>query len=157
MTKQEYADYEARVAHYLDGLEFVSTGACPGCDECGLGERICDTCEGLGSVKCVDCGLDCPGAECPLLKSHPCPKCKGTCNYTPELNDSEVEDADEPHFSWSSCEVCGSHLGGDRHPWHARTKDGSLIHGTCCSDCLYYLNYGTLDDTTMLSVEESTT
>jgi hypothetical protein len=129
MTKQEYADYEARVAHYLDGLEFVSTGACSQCKDCG--ERLCETCEG-----------------------EDCPNCDGS-GYR-DFTDAERDCADEPHFSWSSCEVCGSHLGGDRHPWHARAKDGKLVHGTCCSDCLYYLNYGMLDDATMLDMEEST-
>lgn len=34
MTKDEYADYEARVARELDGLSHVSVGPCPGCPAC---------------------------------------------------------------------------------------------------------------------------
>jgi len=30
--------YEKAVAFHLHGLKFVSTGPCPGCDECGLAE-----------------------------------------------------------------------------------------------------------------------
>lgn len=118
MTTQQYADYEARVAHYLDGLEFVSTGACPGCQECGLGHV-----SGIHDEA--------------------------------EMSQRDYDLANEPHFSWSPCEICDSPLGGDRHPWHARTKDGKLVHGTCCSDCMYYLNFGKLDDTTMMEMEEA--
>ena len=91
--------YETRVARYLEGLTWVSTGASPGCAECGLED--CDEMEG-------------DAYEC----------------------------AGEPSFSWSPCEVCDSTLGGDRHPWHAMS-DGQLVHGTCCTNCLMYLNgYG---------------
>jgi hypothetical protein len=32
------SDFAERVEHYLKGIEHVSTGPCPGCDECGLGD-----------------------------------------------------------------------------------------------------------------------
>lgn len=38
MNREEYAEYEATVARYLRGLEAVSTGACAGCEECGIPE-----------------------------------------------------------------------------------------------------------------------
>jgi len=109
MTKSEYADYEARVARGVEGLTFISTGACPGCEDCGL------------------------------------PK---------EPSEHERACAEEPHFSWRACDCCGSALGGDRHPAHGWRGD-SLEHLSVCTDCLYYLNYGRLDDTTMLEVEAS--
>lgn len=104
MTKSEYAEYQAAVERNLKGLEFVSTGACPGCEDCGLEK---------------------------------------------EATGYEIETATEPSFSWSSCDACGSTLGGDRHPAHGRMSDGTLLHLNVCTDCLYYLNYGQLDDTTM--------
>jgi hypothetical protein len=81
MTKTEYQEYEEAVKQGLAGLEFVSTGACPGCDECELGE---------------------------------------------ECTDRERELADEPHFSWRSCDVCNSSLGGDRHAAHGQLN-GELV------------------------------
>ena len=36
MIEPEFKEYEARVNHFLDGLTYVSTGACPSCIECGL-------------------------------------------------------------------------------------------------------------------------
>lgn len=109
MTKQEYQQYQEAIERNLKGIEHVSTGACPGCDDCGLTE---------------DC------------------------------NEHERELADEPSFSWSPCECCGSPLGGDRHKAHGiiqGTKE--LKHFEVCSDCLYFLNYGQLDDMSMMEME----
>jgi hypothetical protein len=112
MTKQEYTEYQERVAHYLTGLEGVSTGPCPGCSECDL--------------------------------------------------PADAEDyASEPFFSWTPCEICNRTEGGNREPWHAVNPEGhapgegEILHGTCCEDCVYYLNYGRLDDTTMQAVEDA--
>ncbi len=104
MTKQEYLDYCERVKTYLRGCEMVSTGACPGCEECGVPE--------------------------------------------------DAEDyATEPFFSWRPCEICKTHFGGNREPWHC-VIDGAIVHGSCCEDCAYFLNYGRLDDMTMLEIEK---
>ena len=101
MTKQEYADYQERVARYLGTLEHVSTGPCPGCPECGDDQ--------LG----------------------------------------------EPWFTWSACEICGG-LPGNRVYWHGIDPDSkAVLHGSCCEDCQYYLEYGRLDDTTMASIESA--
>jgi len=108
MNAKQYKAYQQAVEHNLRGLSFISTGACPGCDECGLSD---------------------------------------------EPTEDEVELAGEPHFSWSACECCGSRLGGDREPAHARDKNNTLIHFSVCVDCLYYLNYGRLDDSSMLEIE----
>jgi hypothetical protein len=35
------------------------------------------------------------------------------------LFDPETEEPQEPHFSWSPCQGCGSGLGGDRYPHEA--------------------------------------
>lgn len=111
MTKSEYARYQAAAERNLEGLEFVSTGACPGCDECGL-------------------------SESPTEHERGC--------------------ADEGGFSWSSCEACGSTLGGSRYPAHGRDKNGDLLHFEVCEDCLMYLNYGQLDDMSMMEMERET-
>ncbi len=104
MTKQEYTEYEEHVRDYLKGVEHVSTGPCPGCEQCGIPE------------------------------------------------DAE-EYSEEPWFSWSPCEICGTGPGGNREFWHG-IIDGKIVHGSCCEDCVYYLNYGRLDDTTMDEIED---
>lgn len=70
----------------------------------------------------------------------PCPGCE-TCGL-PE--DAEEYDC-EPGFSWSACEVCGSSLGGDRHPFHG-ILDGKLLHLEGCTDCALYIANGQLPD-----------
>jgi len=97
------SDFTEAVEHYLDGLEAVSSGPCPGCAECAV-----------------------EGAE--------------------EETEEWYGLAGEPYFSWSPCECCGSHLGGDRHPAHGLIKggklDGKLVHMDVCTDCLFYLANG---------------
>lgn len=134
-------EFQARVAHNLKGLEFVSTGACPGCAECGLAARDCPECDGTGRQE--------SGADCL--------KCKGEGKL--ECSEHDRELAGEASFSWSECECCGSSLGGDRHPAHGWLKrEGQprlLLHFSVCSDCLFFLNYGQLDDMSMMAIEAS--
>lgn len=62
----------------------------------------------------------------------------------------------EPSFSWRSCECCGSHLGGNRYHatgWNPETKEAYCYE--VCADCIYYDEYGQLDDMTMLEIESS--
>lgn len=67
-----------------------------------------------------------------------CPECEGQ--------------GSDPWFSWRPCEICGQEA-GNREPWHA-LSDGELVHGSCCEDCIYYLAFGQLDDTTMMQIEK---
>lgn len=110
MNATQFETYKQAVEHNLKGLSFVSTGACPGCDECGLSD---------------------------------------------EPTEQERELAEEPSFSWSACEACGSSLGGNRHPAHGIMEDGAILHLSICMDCLYFLNYGQLDDASMQEIEDS--
>lgn len=107
MNKAEYADYVAAVKRNSKSLEYLSSGSCPGCKDCGL-----------------------------------------------EDADPEAERCNEPHFSWSPCDLCRRAEGGDReyaHGFHKFTK--SWVHLTICADCVYFLAYGRLDDQTMVEVE----
>jgi hypothetical protein len=61
----------------------------------------------------------------------------------------------EPWFSWSPCRCCQSSLGGMREYLYARDAENKLVQFTICEDCVYYVNYGRLDDTTMLDIERS--
>ena len=61
----------------------------------------------------------------------------------------------EPSFSWSSCDCCGSDFGGDRYDcngYNPTTKE--IQEYTVCSDCVYYAEYGQLDDMTMMDMED---
>lgn len=110
-TKSDYEEYRNRIDKELDGVEAVSSGACPGCEECDLSE--------------ID-----------------------------DMNCEEYELAGEPHFSWRECELCNRPLGGDRYPAHG-IIDGEIVHFDVCTDCYYYIEYGRLDDMTMLDIEDS--
>jgi len=61
----------------------------------------------------------------------------------------------EPYFSSAGCSCCGSYLGGNRTlcaGWNEAEKqaqDGYEV----CDDCVYYAEYGRLDDMTMLDMD----
>jgi len=66
----------------------------------------------------------------------------------------EEEVGFEPYFSWRACECCGSRLGGDRYHasgWNPKTKQAYCYE--VCQDCLYYAEYGQLDDQTLLDID----
>ena len=61
----------------------------------------------------------------------------------------------EPYFSWSPCSVCNRSEGGDRYDcdgFNAQT-DEVEEHDCVCQDCVYYAEYGRLDDTTMDEID----
>ena len=91
-----------------------------------------------GHIRCPDCQED-------FSDDGPCPDCG-----------KSVEDfPDEPFFSWRPCECCGRPLDGDRY--HAtgynRTED-AIQEYDVCTDCIYYAEYGQLDDTTMEEIKK---
>lgn len=61
----------------------------------------------------------------------------------------------EPYFSWSPCPCCGSSLGGNRELYTFAVIHGGTVSAAICTDCVYYLTYGRLDDSTMLEVERN--
>lgn len=83
--------------------------------------------------------------------------CDG-CGLGDDPTQWAVDAASEGSFSWSSCDGCGSGLGGQRYPAHAcmRDADGNeeTVHLDLCTDCLYFLEYGRLDDEQMLDIEK---
>jgi hypothetical protein len=73
-----------------------------------------------------------------------CPGCD-ECGLSENCDPYEYEAAEEEHFSWHSCDCCGSHLGGSRSPAHGfMGLDGKevLVHLDVCTDCLVYLANG---------------
>lgn len=50
---------------------------------------------------------------------------------------------EEPHFSWCSCDICGSRLGGNRYRWHALDHNDEILHFEyACTDCVMFLANG---------------
>jgi len=95
-----------------------------------------------GCITCPDCGFnflqegisDLP-IEC-------------GCGNTKEMLDA-------PSFSWKPCDCCNSHLGGDRyHATGYNPSTDEIQEYEVCPDCLYYAEYGQLDDTTMMDMED---
>ena len=85
------------------------------------------------------------------ISTRPCPGCEQCQKLYGFATLESLEEAwetgkigGEPHFSWSACDICGSHFGGDREEWHAINKEtGELIHGdNACVDCVVYLANG---------------
>jgi hypothetical protein len=73
-----------------------------------------------------------------------------------EIDDFSCDQDCEPHFSWRPCDCCGRHLGGNRHhvtAWHAPTK--AILEYEVCDDCVYFVAYARLDDTSMLDIDRS--
>ena len=59
----------------------------------------------------------------------------------------------DPFFSWIPCECCMRRLGGDRyHVSGFNPTDNEVYCYSVCIDCLYFAEYGQLDDTTMMEV-----
>ena len=97
------------------------------------------------------------------ISSGLCAGC-GTCADAYDFDDEEAFSeaisngnvCDEPSFSWSRCEVCGRPEGGDRYAVHAVGSGDTILHFDACVDCVYFIEYDKLDDTTMAEVEELT-
>lgn len=72
----------------------------------------------------------------------------------PENGQEDNQDG-EPWFSWKPCQMCQCALGGLREYLFARDTANEICQFTICEDCVYYVNYGRLDDQTMARVEEA--
>lgn len=61
----------------------------------------------------------------------------------------------EGFFSWRPCECCQRSEGGERfqcNGYNPETKE--ILEYDVCIDCVYYAEYGQLDDTTMMDMKE---
>jgi hypothetical protein len=83
--------------------------------------------------------------------------CCTDCQDQYDLSESDNWDEviDEGGFSSASCDCCGRSLGGDRYILHAFDSDDNLYHLEACVDCVYFLEYGRLDDMTMLDISNN--
>lgn len=137
MNAKQFTD---SIAHNLRGVHFFSVGSCPGCAECGLEETECNACDGTGTTL----------EGVPEVETT-CERCRGTGKITPTERDREG--AEEGGFSWSACDSCESHLGGNRYPAHgiiaesmeaAQKPESTITHFDICADCLCYHANGDL-------------
>lgn len=73
-------------------------------------------------------------------------------------NISLVSDKDgnyKGYFTWNLCPVCGNNLGHTGYNCNGYSdKYGIMEFDNVCEDCIYYAEYGKLDDMTMLEMEE---
>ena len=101
-------------------------------------EQYIETVEkSLSEYQYLSTGL-CPG----------CAECAET--YGQGLDAEEFEEAistgqvfEEPWFSWNSCEICDTRLGGDRVSGHCVDADGEICHiDGICIDCACYIANG---------------
>ena len=74
-------------------------------------------------------------------------------------NLSQITDDDgycEPYFSSINCECCNRSLGGDRYNCDSYNhKHNKVYKYSVCIDCVYYAEYGCLDDMTMDGIESN--
>jgi hypothetical protein len=82
-----------------------------------------------------------------------CPDCDQpfVCSACPRCGKDGGEFPVEPYFSWSPCIVCDCLEGGDRYDgngWSERDQCIKEYEGVC-GDCVFYAEYGRLDDAMM--------
>jgi len=68
----------------------------------------------------------------------------------------EIINDDEGYFSRHSCDCCRTRLGGQRYHasgWNPKHK--TVFCYEVCRNCLYYAEYGRLDDQAMLELEQA--
>jgi hypothetical protein len=136
--------YTDSVERGLEGLSAVSTGTCPGCETCR---------ESFGDYK-VEFDWDDAGREryrVPAYEEFGGKKIWMRNEETAEFFArrlfaeawSNGDVWNEPSFSHSGCDICGSEVGGDNEVWHAVGEDGEILHFTdACCDCVMYLANG---------------
>jgi hypothetical protein len=123
--------YVERVEANIGSMKGVSTGVCPGCEQCrdDYGRRA--LCNG---------GEDCTSDLCNGKYHSP----------TMEEFDEQVSSGraiDEGSFSWRGCDICGSRLGGTVECWHWIDDNNEIQHeSNACTDCVMYLANGDLPD-----------
>lgn len=60
----------------------------------------------------------------------------------------------EPFFTWRACECCGGEAGNREHATGYNREADTIQEYDVCEDCIYYAEYGQLDDTSMMDIED---
>lgn len=67
---------------------------------------------------------------------------------------SNAEGNIEEFFSWRPCDCCQRRLGGNRMECSGYVPQSQeVVRFNLCTDCVYYLEYGKLDDQTMMDLK----
>lgn len=101
------------------------------------------------------------------LSSHryTCESCHHKLNFDGPLPACGTEDCkafgepiyDQPFFGSAQCDCCKTGLAGDRLDASGYNRAAQKVYEyTVCFDCIYFCEYGKLDDTTMLDMEDDT-
>jgi hypothetical protein len=129
--------YVDRVAHNLRGLEAVSTGVCPGCDECRQVERDYVPREDDESDVETWSFNARPGE---VFADEDAAIAAARLAFDDDWHGADFSSS--AGFSRGECGICGSRLGGDREVWHG-IADGRILHfDDACCDCVAYLANG---------------
>ena len=131
------SEFNEAVERGLRGLTAVSTGTCPGCDECRGAH-------GLYGIEEDEDGFFVPDRPGKVVYF---PTEDEATREAMALFDEDCSSGccdDEGSFSHGSCGICGSHLGGTRFYWHGLDDlTGTLYHfNDACTDCVMYLANG---------------
>jgi len=132
--------YAERVARSLKGLQAVSTGTCPGCEECravltGDDYYVFETdAEGTERWDYDASGnaMGWPTEEAAETAAREAWRLEDSGNYP-----------DEGSFSRNGCGICNSSLGGTLYLWHWIDAKGVIQHAEdACTDCVVFLANG---------------
>jgi hypothetical protein len=87
---------------------------------------------------------ECPNCKVPFDDHDDCPKCR-----------QHIDSFTEPYYSNSSCDCCGAEAGDreDATGYNPTTKQ--VQRYSICTDCVYYAEYGRLDDKTMEGLDDA--
>lgn len=121
MNKQDYRDYQKRVASFFEHEHLANLSS---------GRITCERCK--TKLNNEEDFSFCPNNEC---------------------LDFKRRIIDEPFFSWGRCDCCKTKLGGNRvdaSGYDILNKEAREF--VVCEDCIYYAEYGCLDDATMLAI-----
>jgi hypothetical protein len=123
MTQQECASFERAVAEFFRREGLDSLS--------------------IGRLTCPSCGADGDRWRDSWFRTGACPVCG-----------ARREEWEGSRFSWWPCDVCGSRLGGNRSTCIGHNPTTHAVQGEfeVCDDCLYYVEYGRLDDQTVAAM-----
>ena len=73
--------------------------------------------------------------------------------FQQEFKLSHLSTGDNSWYSGDRCDCCNDGDGGERYDLFAHQEgNAEVVSFSVCGDCVYYIEYGKLDDATMLLV-----
>ena len=86
---------------------------------------------------------ECPDCKVPFDEHDNCPKCR-----------QQIDSFTEPYFSNSTCDCCGAEPGDREDATGYNPATRQVQRYSICLNCVYYAQYGWLDDATMAEIEK---